>query len=381
MLLLMLGLITIVVMVFAQTKGQVYTTTLPELQEDIEKGYVRELIIFDGNRVQGKYTENPEHGHDLNDFELPYTGPIGDNPLTPAKVEQWGEMIHAKGGTFATRESTGGFWRQMVGFLPWLILFALIYFLILRQMRAVSGQGVMQFGRSKARMHFKEKTQVTFDDVAGIEEAKDEVGEIVAFLKSPQKFRRIGGRIPRGVLLVGPPGCGKTLLAKAIAGEADVPFFSICGSDFVEMFVGVGASRVRDLFKQARENAPCIIFLDEIDAVGRRRGTGLGGGHDEREQTLNADPGRDGRLRHRPGHHPARRHEPAGRARPRAAPPGPVRPADRDQPAGPEGPREDPPHPQPEGEAEPRRWTCLASRGRRRASRAPISRRWSTRPR
>jgi cell division protease FtsH len=147
----------------------------------------------------------------------------------------------------------------------------------------------MSFGRSRATLYTKENhTNVTFDDVAGAQEAKEEVREVVEFLKNPSRFTRIGGRIPRGVLLVGPPGCGKTLLAKAIAGEAEVPFFSISGSDFVEMFVGVGASRVRDLFKQARENSPCIIFLDEIDAVGRRRGSGMGGGHDEREQTLNA---------------------------------------------------------------------------------------------
>jgi len=145
------------------------------------------------------------------------------------------------------------------------------------------------FGRSRHRITHKEHTNITFADVAGIDEAKDEVQEIVEFLKSPKKFQRLGGRIPRGILLVGPPGCGKTLLAKAIAGEAEVPFFSISGSDFVEMFVGVGASRVRDLFKQAKENSPCIIFLDEIDAVGRRRGANFGGGgHDEREQTLNA---------------------------------------------------------------------------------------------
>src|SRR5678810_861230 len=145
------------------------------------------------------------------------------------------------------------------------------------------------FGRSRHKITSKEHTNITFDDVAGVEEAKEEVMEIVEFLKNPKKFQRLGGRIPRGVLLVGEPGTGKTLLAKAIAGEADVPFFSISGSDFVEMFVGVGASRVRDLFKQAKESAPCIIFLDEIDAVGRRRGGGFTtGGHDEREQTLNA---------------------------------------------------------------------------------------------
>jgi cell division protease FtsH len=172
---------------------------------------------------------------------------------------------------------------------PWILIFV-VFMIFMRQMRAQGGAGgVMSFGRSRATLYTKEShTNVTFDDVAGAEEAKSEVREIVEFLKNPSRFTRIGGRIPRGVLLVGPPGCGKTLLAKAIAGEAEVPFFSISGSDFVEMFVGVGASRVRDLFKQARDNSPCIIFLDEIDAVGRRRGSGMGGGHDEREQTLNA---------------------------------------------------------------------------------------------
>ena len=173
---------------------------------------------------------------------------------------------------------------------PWVLVLAIVWFFILRQMRAPGGSGgVLSFGRSRASLYTKEsRTNITFDDVAGMEEAKAEVREIIEFLKNPQKFARLGGSIPRGVLLVGSPGTGKTLLAKAIAGEAEVPFFSISGSDFVEMFVGVGASRVRDLFKQAREASPCIVFLDEIDAVGRKRGTGMGGGHDEREQTLNA---------------------------------------------------------------------------------------------
>jgi len=184
-------------------------------------------------------------------------------------------------------------WTTMLlSLLPVLLIIFLIWFLLFRGLRsAAGGPGGMlgNFGKSKHKMMMKEKTGITFDDVAGINEAKDEVTEIVEFLKNPKKFTRLGGRIPRGVLLIGEPGCGKTLLAKAIAGEADVPFFSISGSDFVEMFVGVGASRVRDLFKQAKESAPCIIFLDEIDAVGRRRGGGFTtGGHDEREQTLNA---------------------------------------------------------------------------------------------
>ena len=173
--------------------------------------------------------------------------------------------------------------------LPLVILVAVFYFLFARNLRGGAGGMLMSFGRSKHRIHGKDRAKVTFQDVAGVEEAQEELSEIIEFLKNPKKFQRLGGRIPRGVLLVGPPGCGKTLLAKAIAGEADVPFFSISGSDFVEMFVGVGASRVRDLFKQAKDNSPCIIFLDEVDAIGRKRGPGfVGGGHDEREQTLNA---------------------------------------------------------------------------------------------
>ncbi len=172
--------------------------------------------------------------------------------------------------------------------IPVIILFLLIFYFFFRQLRSSGGPGnILSFGKSRARFITADKVKTTFNDVAGVEEAKEEVTEIVEFLKNPQKFTRLGGRIPHGVLLIGPPGTGKTLLAKAIAGEAGVPFLSISGSDFVEMFVGVGASRVRDLFRQAKENSPCIIFLDEIDAVGRRRGTGLGGGHDEREQTLN----------------------------------------------------------------------------------------------
>ncbi|MDR2463948.1 MAG: ATP-dependent zinc metalloprotease FtsH [Verrucomicrobiales bacterium] len=171
--------------------------------------------------------------------------------------------------------------------VPFLAIILIFYLLFSRQMK-MAGRSAMSFGRSKARMLAKDKNKITFKDIAGVEEAKEEVREIVDFLKDPKKFQRLGGRIPKGVLMVGPPGTGKTLLAKAIAGEADVPFYGISGSDFVEMFVGVGASRVRDMFEQGRKSAPCLIFIDEIDAVGRSRGHGLGGGHDEREQTLNA---------------------------------------------------------------------------------------------
>ena len=178
------------------------------------------------------------------------------------------------------------FWQSLlISWLPMVFLF-LIFFFFMRQLQAGGGKA-MSFGKSKAKLLSDHQNKITFKDVAGIEEAKDEVEEIIAFLKDPKKFTRLGGRIPKGVLMMGPPGTGKTLLARAIAGEAGVPFFSISGSDFVEMFVGVGASRVRDLFEQGKKNAPCIVFIDEIDAVGRHRGAGLGGGHDEREQTLN----------------------------------------------------------------------------------------------
>src|SRR6202171_1012265 len=177
--------------------------------------------------------------------------------------------------------------QTIIGFAP-IALFLLVLYFLFRQQIRMAGKGALNFGKSKARMLARDKNKITFKDVAGVEEAKDEVQELVEFLRDPKKFQKLGGRIPKGVLLVGPPGTGKTLLARAIAGEADVPFFSISGSDFVEMFVGVGASRVRDMFEQGKKSAPCIIFIDEIDAVGRHRGHGVGGGHDEREQTLNA---------------------------------------------------------------------------------------------
>jgi cell division protease FtsH len=171
--------------------------------------------------------------------------------------------------------------------LPFALIIFFIYFFFIRQIK-LAGKGAMNFGKSKARMLDKDKNKITFKDVAGVEEAKEEVSELVEFLKDPKKFQKLGGRIPKGILMIGAPGTGKTLLAKAIAGEADAGFFNISGSDFVEMFVGVGASRVRDMFEQARKSTPCLVFIDEIDAVGRSRGHGLGGGNDEREQTLNA---------------------------------------------------------------------------------------------
>jgi len=190
-------------------------------------------------------------------------------------------------GLFSVAEPNTLLLNLFYGILPFLILAAVIYFFLIRQIK-MAGKGALSFGKSKARMLNKEKNRTTFKDVAGVDEAKEEVSELVEFLKDPKKFQRLGGRIPKGILMIGPPGTGKTLLAKAIAGEADAAFYSISGSDFVEMFVGVGASRVRDMFDQARKNTPCLVFIDEIDAVGRSRGHGLGGGNDEREQTLNA---------------------------------------------------------------------------------------------
>ena len=207
---------------------------------------------------------------------------IGDNDTS-----KYTDVLDEKKITYNfERAEKTPFWQQVVvSWFPMLLLF-FIFFMFMRQLQAGGGKA-MSFGKSKARLLNEANKKYTFKDVAGAEEAKHDLEEIVLFLKDPKKFTRLGGRIPKGVLMMGPPGTGKTLLAKAVAGEAGVPFFSISGSDFVEMFVGVGASRVRDLFEQGKKHAPCIIFIDEIDAVGRHRGAGLGGGHDEREQTLN----------------------------------------------------------------------------------------------
>ncbi len=261
-------------------------TPISEFYAEVKDGNVKSVVI-QGDELLGEYNQARK------------------NPSVPETKQYRVAIPPADWGTvrdlMALRDNSpievkyqtnNSIWiNLLLPLIPWLLIFAIIYFFIFRQLRNSAGAGGMlgNFGRSRHKITSKEHTNITFDDVAGVEEAKDEVSEIVEFLRNPKKFQRLGGRIPRGVLLVGEPGTGKTLLAKAIAGEADVPFFSISGSDFVEMFVGVGASRVRDLFKQAKDNSPCIIFLDEIDAVGRRRGSGFSsGGHDEREQTLNA---------------------------------------------------------------------------------------------
>lgn len=200
------------------------------------------------------------------------------------------ELWISKGVTFKYETNNNAWWNTILSLLPWIVLIGL-YFFFLRRMQIGAGGGstknIFSFGKSRARLISNSQNKVTFNDVAGCDEAKEELQEVVEFLSDPSRFQQLGGRIPRGVLLIGPPGTGKTLLARAIAGEANVPFFSISGAEFVEMFVGVGASRVRDLFEQAKKNSPCLVFIDEIDAVGRQRGAGLGGGHDEREQTLN----------------------------------------------------------------------------------------------
>jgi len=197
------------------------------------------------------------------------------------------KILREKGVSINAKPESESPWYMsvLVSWFPMIVLIG-VWIFFMRQMQSGGGKA-MSFGKSRARLQTDQSKKVTFEDVAGIDEAKEELGEIIEFLREPKKFTRLGGRIPKGVLLMGSPGTGKTLLARAIAGEADVPFFHISGSDFVEMFVGVGASRVRDLFVQGKKNAPCIIFIDEIDAVGRHRGAGLGGGHDEREQTLN----------------------------------------------------------------------------------------------
>jgi cell division protease FtsH len=264
-------LVVALVMLF-QGQGprpQTQEINFTQLLSEVDQGHVREVTIA-GNEITGRYTDNRAFSTYV--------------PNDPSLVQ----TLYKKNVQITARPpSEGNNWlvTLLVNGLP-LVAFLGVWIFLSRQMQGAGGKA-MGFGKSKAKLLTEAHGRVTFEDVAGVDEAKEDLQEIVEFLKDPQKFQRLGGRIPRGVLLVGPPGTGKTLLARAIAGEANVPFFTISGSDFVEMFVGVGASRVRDMFEQAKKNAPCIIFIDEIDAVGRHRGAGLGGGNDEREQTLN----------------------------------------------------------------------------------------------
>lgn len=238
--------------------------------------------VAQGNVQSVTIDKNVIHGVTQNNKPFITYMPMDDRYLLPELIKKG---VNVKG---IPPQQQSILTRILIDWLPTFIFFIVVWYLLMRQMQGGgSGRGALSFGRSRARLLGEDQVNVTFADVAGVEEAKEEVKELVDFLKEPGKFQKLGGKIPRGVLLVGSPGTGKTLLAKAVAGEAKVPFFTISGSDFVEMFVGVGASRVRDMFDQAKKQAPCIIFIDEIDAVGRHRGAGLGGGHDEREQTLN----------------------------------------------------------------------------------------------
>ena len=258
---------------FQTTPAQTGSRDIPYSQflREVDAGRVKEVVVT-GNRVSGSYVENGTT------FQT-YSPVIDDNLLD--RLQSKNVLVSARPET----DGSSGFLSYLGTLLPMLLILGVWLFF----MRQMQGGRVARWALAsrKAKLLTEAHGRVTFEDVAGVDEAKQDLEEIVEFLRDPQKFQRLGGKIPRGVLLVGPPGTGKTLLARAVAGEANVPFFTISGSDFVEMFVGVGASRVRDMFEQAKKNAPCIIFIDEIDAVGRHRGAGLGGGNDEREQTLN----------------------------------------------------------------------------------------------
>jgi cell division protease FtsH len=253
---------------FAQIQKKETSLKFSEFMQQVEAGQVKEVTIT-GNEIKGKSTSNESF-----------------RTYAPQGYEKFYDtLLTRKVNVAVERDQTPAWANMLISWAPFLLLIGFWVF-FMRQMQS-GGNKALSFGKSKAKLLASQQKKVTFKDVAGVDEAKEELQEIIEFLREPQKFQKLGGRIPKGVLLMGPPGTGKTLLARAIAGEANVPFFSISGSDFVEMFVGVGASRVRDLFEQGKKNAPCIIFIDEIDAVGRHRGAGLGGGHDEREQTLN----------------------------------------------------------------------------------------------
>ena len=257
----------------AVADNHIYKDDKHPLELLIEEGSGTQMLSFYYSKLVPPTADSSELNHTtvLLDFNKDLEKRLDDAHLSLTKIRNRSNVLMT----------------TLLSFAPILLFLLILYFLFRQQIR-MAGKGAMNFGKSKARMMARDKNKITFKDVAGVDEAKDEVQELVEFLKDPKKFQKLGGRIPKGVLMIGSPGTGKTLLARAIAGEADVPFFSISGSDFVEMFVGVGASRVRDMFEQGRKSAPCLIFIDEIDAVGRHRGHGVGGGHDEREQTLNA---------------------------------------------------------------------------------------------
>jgi cell division protease FtsH len=256
---------------FGPTRTSTQTITYSDFITEVQQGMVKRVDI-EGHSVEGLRADGSRF-----QTQTPPDDPKMVDDLLSNNVE-----VNVKA---PNQQSL--LMQIFISWFPMLLLIGVWIFFMRQMQGGAGGRGAMSFGKSKARMLGEDQVKITFADVAGVEEAKEEVGELVEFLRDPSKFQRLGGKIPRGVLMVGSPGTGKTLLAKAIAGEAKVPFFTISGSDFVEMFVGVGASRVRDMFEQAKKHSPCIIFIDEIDAVGRHRGAGLGGGHDEREQTLN----------------------------------------------------------------------------------------------
>ncbi len=275
---LLIGLLALALFnMMSKQRSGVQDFSYTEFSDQLTANNIAKVEVFDGRYVEGDFkTPVAQDGRPARSFKVLL--PIANSESFLKRLEQSGVPITAK-------EPRGGLTALLLSALPWIVIIGM-WFFILRQLQA-GGSRAFQFGKSKAKLLSGDTPKVTFADVAGADEAKVELQEIIEFLKDPQKFTRLGGRLPKGALLVGPPGTGKTLLAKAVAGEAGRPFFSMSGSDFVEMFVGVGASRVRDLFEQGKAHAPCIIFIDEIDAVGRHRGAGLGGGHDEREQTLN----------------------------------------------------------------------------------------------
>ncbi len=285
--LIWLLIIGLLVVVLKYNPGRINSPASLKIQEVVD-------YTTAGKVADGKMRSDPSGGRDwyvitgeLTTADLP--GDSGKTKYFQASgfLTEKNLAILQESKKFTEVAATNFLTQVLTQILPFVIVIGLLYFLFVRQLKQ-AGRGALSFGKSRAKLLTRDREKVTFADVAGCDEAKEEVSEVVEFLRDPKRFQKIGGRIPKGVLMVGPPGTGKTLLAKAIAGEADVPFFSISGSDFVEMFVGVGASRVRDMFEQGRKNAPCLIFIDEIDAVGRQRGAGLGGGNDEREQTLNS---------------------------------------------------------------------------------------------
>src|SRR5690625_4837662 len=307
----------VLIFVFGLFKGQNEQSeelSVNEFMQALENGEVKEMTMEPKNKIMrinrelvndkkpfvAQVPENTERVEEMkietknkcmrNTGELvndkqPFVAQVPDNTEIVAAITQTAREQSVM--DMEQEEQPSAFLNFLTMMLPFLIIGLIFFFIFTRAQGGGGGGRVMNFGKSKAKLYNEEKAKVRFTDVAGADEEKQELVEVVEFLKDPRKFTKVGARIPKGVLLVGPPGTGKTLLARAVAGEAGTPFFSISGSDFVEMFVGVGASRVRDLFENAKKNAPCIIFIDEIDAVGRQRGAGLGGGHDEREQTLN----------------------------------------------------------------------------------------------